>query len=69
MLPYETSRGCPYNCSFCDWTSGLTHKTYYRKFDIESELEFLADNGITNFHLSDANFGQIDQDLSLRIPS
>lgn len=65
VLPYETSRGCPYNCSFCDWTSGLTHKTYFRKFDIEEELEFFAENGITNFHLSDANFGQTKQDMAV----
>lgn len=65
VLPYETSRGCPYNCSFCDWTSGLTHKTYHRKFSAEEEFEFFGENGVTRFHLSDANFGQVKQDLEL----
>lgn len=67
VVPYETSRGCPYNCSFCDWTSGLTHKTYFRKFNIEEELDFFAQQGITNFHLSDANFGQTKQDLEVAL--
>lgn len=65
VLPYETSRGCPYNCSFCDWTSGLTHKTYFRKFDIEAEIDTLGQLGITNIHLSDANFGQHKQDIEI----
>jgi radical SAM superfamily enzyme YgiQ (UPF0313 family) len=65
VLPYETSRGCPYNCSFCDWTSGLTHKTYFRKFDIEEEIDTLGRLGITNIHLSDANFGQHKQDIEI----
>lgn len=65
VLPYETSRGCPYNCSFCDWTSGLTHKTYFRKFDIEEEIDTLGKLGVTNIHLSDANFGQHKQDIEI----
>lgn len=65
ILPYESSKGCPYKCTFCDWTSGLSHKSYYRKFNIEEELEFLATNGLTHFHMSDANFGQIEQDLDI----
>jgi len=65
VLPYETSRGCPYNCSFCDWTSGLTHKTYFRKFDIEEEIDTLGKLGITNIHMSDANFGQHKQDIEI----
>ncbi len=64
-LPYETSRGCPYTCSFCDWTSGLSHKTYFRKFNIEEELEFFAEHGILRFHLSDANFGQRKTDIEV----
>lgn len=64
-LPYETSRGCPYNCSFCDWTSGLTHKTYFRKFDPEQELEVLGQLGLLYLHLSDANFGQHKNDVEV----
>lgn len=65
ILPYETSKGCAYNCSFCDWTSGMSHMTSHRKFDIESELDMLGQLGLTNFHPSDANFGEHRQDIEI----
>lgn len=64
-LPYETSRGCPHKCSFCDWTSGLTHKVSKREFDYEEELDFLGRNGIINLQMSDANFGILKRDLDI----
>jgi len=64
-FPYESSKGCPYNCSYCDWTSGLTHKTYHRVFSIEEEIDLLGRLGLTNFELSDANFGQHRQDIEI----
>lgn len=63
ILPYETSRGCQYNCSFCDWTSGLTFKTYFRKDSIEQELDAIAGLGIVDLHISNANFGQVESDV------
>lgn len=65
FLPYETSKGCPYNCSFCDWTSGLSHKVTHRHVSIDDELELLAKYKLTNIHMSDANFGQHKQDIIL----
>lgn len=62
VLPYETSRGCAYKCSFCDWTSGLSHKVYHRSFDIEKEIDVLGRLGATNIYFADANFGQHRQD-------
>lgn len=61
--PYETSRGCPYGCSFCDWTSGLSHKTQKRKFNYPEELKALGELGIVNLYLSDANFGLWSEDV------
>lgn len=64
FLPYETSRGCPYNCSFCDWTSGLSHKVSHRvNEDWIPELSLLGELGFLNLHISDANFGQHKQDI------
>lgn len=64
-FPYETSRGCPYNCSFCDWTSGLSHKVSKRKFAYEEELETLGQLGITDLYMADANFGLFPEDLGI----
>ena len=26
LVNWETDRGCPFGCSFCDWSAGLHHK-------------------------------------------
>lgn len=64
-MPYETSKGCPYNCSFCDWTSGLSHKVMHRQVSVEDELNLLAKYKLTTLHISDANFGQHQQDIQI----
>lgn len=64
-LPWETSKGCPYNCSFCDWTSGLGNKVSKRKAIYEEELEFFASLGIFKFYMSDANFGLHKEDIEI----
>jgi len=65
IVPYETSKGCPHSCSFCDWTAGLTHQAGHRTFDIEAELDLLGSLGLVTFHPSDANFGQHRQDIEI----
>tara|TARA_B100000900_G_scaffold171783_1_gene145966 strand:+ start:1845 stop:3758 length:1914 start_codon:yes stop_codon:yes gene_type:complete len=54
----ETNRGCPYQCTFCDWGS-LTYSKIkqipiQRVFD---ELEWFGANKIYNIYFADANFG------------
>ena len=61
-FPWETSKGCPYNCSFCDWTSGLSNKVSKRKAIYEEELELFASLGIFRFYMGDANFGLHKED-------
>lgn len=54
----ETNRGCPFQCTFCDWGS-LTYAKI-RKFELEkvfAELEWIAKNGIDFCTIADANFG------------
>lgn len=61
--PWETNRGCPYQCSFCDWGSSLMNKV--RKFSIERlghDLDFFGTNGIENVYICDANFGMLKVD-------
>ena len=57
-MTWETNRGCPYQCTFCDWGS-LTYSKV-KKFPMErlkAELEWLAKNRIAYMFLADANFG------------
>jgi len=65
IFPYETSKGCPYKCSFCDWQSGLSHKVYHRKWSWREEIEVLGELGLTDLHIIDANFGMHKQDFDI----
>ena len=54
----ESNRGCPYQCTFCDWGS-LTYSKV-KKYNLEqvfAEIEWFADNKIDHITLTDANYG------------
>jgi len=67
MAIWETNRGCPYQCTFCDWGS-LTY-TKLRNYSDErlmKEIEWFAGNKIESLHCADANFGIFQQrDLAI----
>jgi len=55
---FETHRGCPYACTFCDWGS-LTYSKV-TKYDIErirADIEWAGQNKIGFLYNVDANFG------------
>ena len=55
---FESNRGCPYSCTFCEW-GGLTASKIFQ-FSMErvtAELEWFRDNPVAVIFLSDANFG------------
>lgn len=59
----ESNRGCPYQCTFCDWGS-LTYNKI-RKFDLNrvfKEIEWTVQNDqIVAIDFADANFGIFEQ--------
>jgi len=62
----ETNRGCPYQCTFCDWGS-LTYAKI-KKFDeqrVYDELEWTGKNGFDFISFTDANFGIFEERDSL----
>jgi len=64
---WETNRGCPFQCTFCDW--GSATKTKVRKWERDrlfKEIEWFADNKIPYIDCCDANFGIfVERDLEL----
>lgn len=62
IVAWESDRGCPYNCSFCDWESGLHHKVIAKKYDHHAEIELFADQGC-QISYNNANFGMFEKDL------
>jgi radical SAM superfamily enzyme YgiQ (UPF0313 family) len=58
----ETSRGCPYDCTFCSWGNGaLGRVNRYSAERINSEIEYIAKKcqgtAINSIYFADANFG------------
>lgn len=59
---FETNRGCPYACTFCDWGS-LTYSKI-KKFNLDrtgKELEWIASHKVVYLFSADANFGIFKQ--------
>ncbi|OGH59278.1 MAG: hypothetical protein A3G34_03065 [Candidatus Lindowbacteria bacterium RIFCSPLOWO2_12_FULL_62_27] len=55
---WETNRGCPFSCTFCNWGTAIGMEVRY--FDINvlrEELEWMGKNGISYINCADANFG------------
>lgn len=57
-LKLESTRGCPYACSYCDWGGGVGAKV--SKMDVDSyqkNVSILSDIPMSWLHICDANFG------------
>lgn len=65
-VAYETSRGCPYRCSFCEWGTGaIGTKIFQYSVDrIRDDLEKLVAGGIQDIWFCDSNFGALKEDVA-----
>src|SRR5581483_7780550 len=62
----ETNRGCPYNCTFCDWGNATMQKI--RQFDLDrvyKDIEWIAINKVAVLFMADSNFGIFHRDVEV----
>jgi len=64
---YETSRGCPYSCIYCEWGGGVGGKVVKRPYeDTVEDINWLINTaGINGLDIVDANFGMFKEDIDL----
>lgn len=62
---YETTRGCPFKCAFCEWGTGATGvKMHRHSIDrVRTDLELLVEGGVGDIFFCDSNFGAVPEDL------
>lgn len=63
---WESNRGCPYSCAFCDWGQSKDKRIIlYSEERLFLELDWIARNNISYIFSADANFGLKKRDLRL----
>ena len=65
ILMYETDRGCPYTCTYCDWGGATEDRV--AKFSLEqiyADIMWLGER-IPYVFLCNANFGILERDVQI----
>jgi radical SAM superfamily enzyme YgiQ (UPF0313 family) len=63
---FETNRGCPFKCTFCDWGSATGDKVKKMGMErISAEIEWFGRNRIEFIFCADANFGILPRDIEI----
>jgi putative methyltransferase len=66
LLQFETTRGCPYACTFCDWGGGIHTKIRQRPIEtLKEEITWTGKNKIFKYFITDANFGILKRDVEV----
>lgn len=63
---WETNRGCPFSCTYCDW--GALDSSQLYSFDmprLAAEIDWFAQHQIEFIFCCDSNFGILPRDLEI----
>jgi len=54
----ETTRGCPYGCTYCDWGGGTSTTVIQKSIEcVKQDIDALINFDLTYLYIADANFG------------
>ncbi|MGN1442334.1 MAG: radical SAM protein, partial [Acutalibacteraceae bacterium] len=59
---FETNRGCPNSCSFCDWSSLRSKVRLFPMERVLAEIDWFKDHKIEYIYCADGNFCLFDRD-------
>jgi putative methyltransferase len=63
---WETNRGCPFACCFCDWGVRTKNKVRLHGMDrVVEEIDYLARRRVEDIYITDSNFGLFKRDLDI----
>lgn len=63
---YETNRGCPYGCVYCEWGGGTNAKVVLNSMEnIENDLALFPLLDVQSVFITDANFGILKRDVEI----
>lgn len=54
----ETTRGCPYGCTYCDWGGGINSYVLEKPIEfVQSDIDAICQLNVVYVYFADANFG------------
>jgi radical SAM superfamily enzyme YgiQ (UPF0313 family) len=66
QVTFETLRGCPYHCAFCDIGDSYWNKlTMFDMDRVKAEIEWMGKNRIEYVSVCDSNWGLLERDVEL----
>lgn len=68
LASWETNRGCPFSCTYCDWGSATNSKVSRMHLDrVLDELDWFSKNKVAFIFCCDANFGMLPRDYDIAL--
>jgi putative methyltransferase len=64
-IVWETVKGCPYKCSYCDWSAGLHNKVRSWKDNAHAELDLFSQLKFEYIEWTNPNYGLMKEDVDI----